>query len=489
MSANNKTLSVINVGLDTFLPAFEQTGTPCAHLAWRPPAQGNTELTDILFALTVGYQDQLGQSRIDAANAEALRRVLAGQPVLKRVRPAHECIPVLNKTTLLHAGPPIHWNDMCHPMRGAIIGALKYEGLAESDAEAQMLMDSGRIFYGPTHPHAAVCPMAGVLSYSMPLLVVENESFGVKAFSTLNEGVGRVLRFGANGPAVIQQLHWMGNTLAPALDAALERSGGIALKNIMAQALAMGDELHQRNIAAGLLFYKTLCRELDDAASTRQDAARIMQYLSRDNEQFFLNMAMAACRSMLIPAENIPDCSMITAMSRNGVHFGVTVSALGGRWFTAPSLNPKGIYFPGYDEQDANPDMGDSAIVECCGLGGFAMGTAPAVARFVGAEGGLERALRFTRDMGRICVGSNPDLPMPNLDFSGVPTGIDVRKVVATGILPVINSGVAHRQAGIGQVGAGLVTPPMDAMHSALRAFHAELSRQSRQGGASAAAV
>lgn len=485
MSADAKSLSVINIGLDTFLPALQETATPFAHLAWRPPAQGDTELTRILFDLTVEHQDSAGKSRIDIANAEALRRVLAGQPVLKRVRPAHECIPELSKTTLLHAGPPIHWNDMCHPMRGAIIGALKYEGLAESDAEAQMLMDSGRIFYGPTHPHAAVCPMAGILSYSMPLVVVENETFGVRAYSTLNEGVGRVLRFGANGPAVIQHLHWLEKTLAPALDAALERSGGVALKNIMAQALAMGDEMHQRNIAASLLFYKTLCRELDEAASSRQDAARIMEYLCRENEQFFLNMAMAACRALLIPAENIPDCSMITAMSRNGVYFGVTVSALGGRWFTAPSLNAKGIYFPGYGEQDANPDMGDSAIVECCGLGGFAMGSSPAVARFMGAEG-LDRALRFTRDMGRICIGANPDLPIPNLDFSGVPTGIDVRKVAATGILPVINSGVAHRQAGIGQVGAGLVTPPMDAMHSALRAFHAAMANQVRQGGDSA---
>ncbi len=475
MDSRDKSFSVINIGLDSFLPALHQAATPVAHLAWRPPARGDTELTDILFDLAVGFLDEHGHSLIDAANSEALRRIRAGKPVLKRVLPAHRCIPVMQKTTILHAGPPIHWDDMCLPMRGAIIGALKYEGLAESDAEAQMLMDSGRIFYGPTHPHAAVCPMAGIVSYSMPLLVVENETYGVTAYSTLNEGQGHVLRFGANTPQVIQHLHWLEQHLAPALDAALVRRGGLFLKNIMAQALAMGDEMHQRNIAASMLFFRALCRDLDAVIPDRNEAAEIMDYLLRENDQFFLNLAMAACRSLLMPAENIPCSSMITAMSRNGVNFGITVSALGGRWFTAPSLNPRGIYFPGYSEADANPDMGDSSIVECCGLGGFAMGASPAVARFFESVG-VNQAARFTRDMARICIGSNPDLPIPNMDFAGVPTGIDIRKVTATGILPVINSGLAHRLAGIGQVGAGIATPPMEAIHQALRAFHRHLS-------------
>lgn len=475
MSANGNDFSVINIGLDSFLPALHQSGTLVSHLMWRPPARGDTELAGMLFDLAVGFLDRQGRSRIDKANEEALARIRAGQPVLKRVRPAHQCLPVMQKTTILHAGPPIHWNDMCLPMRGAILGALKYEGLAESDAEAQMLMDSGKIFYGPTHPHAVVAPMSGIVSYSMPLLVVENESYNTTAYAPLNEGQGHVLRFGANTPKVIQHLHWLEKNLAPALDAALARQGGLLLKNIMAQALAMGDELHQRNTAASMLFFRSICRELDKVAPSRDEAIGIMEYLLRENDQFFLNLAMAACRSLLMPAENIPCSSLVTSMSRNGVNFGITVSALGGRWFTAPSLTPRGIYLPGYAESDANPDMGDSAIIECCGLGGFAMGAAPAVARFFESVG-ANSAARYTLDMARICIGSNPDLPIPNMDFAGVPTGIDIRKVVATGTLPVINTGVAHRLAGIGQVGAGIATPPMEAMEQALRAFHALLT-------------
>ena len=481
MDRTSKTFSVINIGLESFLPGLRQVDARVSHLEWRPPAHGDTELTAILFDLTVRFLDDTGRSRIDSANEEALNRIRAGRPVLKRVLPAHQCIPVMQKTTILHAGPPIHWDDMCLPMRGAIIGALKYEGLADSDAEAQMLMDSGKIFYGPTYPHAAVCPMAGIVSYSMPLLVVENETFGATAYSTLNEGQGHVLRFGANTPKVIQHLHWLADHLAPALDAALVERGGVALTNIMAQALAMGDEMHQRNMAASMLFFRELCRDLDAVIPSRADAVRVMDYLLRENDQFFLNLAMAACRSLLMPTENIPYSSMITSMGRNGVNFGITVSALGSRWFTAPSLNPRGIYFPGYSEADANPDMGDSSIVECCGLGGFAMGASPAVARFFESVG-ANQAARYTREMAHICVGSNANLPIPNMDFAGVPTGIDIRKVTATGILPIINSGLAHRLAGIGQVGAGIATPPMEAVHLALRAFHAHLNVTSQNG-------
>ena len=466
------------------MPALCDAGVPFAQVQWKPPAHGDLELTDILFDLAVNHYDANGASRIDAANAEALKRILAASPQLKRVRPAHECIAALTKTTILHAGPPIHWKDMCAPMRGGIIGALMYEGLAASEAEAVALMESGRIFYGPTQSHGAVCPMTGILSYSMPLLVVENEAFGNTAFSTLNEGAGQVLRYGAHTPAVLNHLRWLTDVLAPALDAALVATGGLNLKKILAQALSMGDELHMRTVAASLLLYKALCRELDSAAKARTDAASIMQYLARDNDLFFLNIAMAACRATLEPARNIPYCSIITSMGRNGVEFGITVSALGDKWITAPSpTSGKALYLPGYDESDANPDMGDSSIVECCGLGGFANGASPAVARIVGTSG-FDDALNLTRDMTRICVGLNPDLPIPDMDFAGVPTGIDIRRVVSSGIMPVINSGVAHRQAGIGEVvGAGLISPPMEIMHKALREFHREAGRLSRLAG------
>ena len=464
-------IHVVALGVEAFDRGLEETDTPFVHLDWRPPAGGDTELVETLFRIETRCRDEQGHSLVDAANAEAFRRIKAGQPVLRRVRPAHEVLPGMTRTTIFHAGPPIAWADMCGPMRGAYIGAIKYEGLAATDEEAAALMDSGAITYGPNHHQGCVGPMTGMVSYSMPLLEVENTAFGNKAYSTLNEGIGKVMRFGANGPEVIDRLHWLEKSLAPVLDAALQACGGVNLKNVMAQSLSMGDEMHQRNIAASLNFYKAIAVELTRAAvESGEDAARIVDFMVRKNEQFFLNLAMAACKSVLDAARDIPYSTVITAMSRNGVDFGINVSGLGGEWFTAPCLKPKALYFPGFSEADANPDMGDSAIVECYGIGGFAMGAAPAVTRFVGGDG-LASALRCTRDMGRITVGTNPDLPMPNMDFAGIPSGIDIRKVVATGILPVINTGVAHREPGVGQVGAGIVTPPMDIMVAALRAF------------------
>lgn len=461
---------VLVVGLDAFTGALEETATPYVHLDWQPPARGDTDLVELLFRIETQLVDENGQSLVERANLEAFARLKAGQPVLKRVRPAHECLPQMSKTTIYHAGPPVAWEDMCGPMRGAYIGALKYEGLASTDAEAEALMASGKISYGPNHAQGAVGPMTGMISYSMPLFVVENEAFGNIAYCPINEGIGQVMRFGANGPQVIERLSWLEKVLAPVLDAALVAGGGVKLKPIMAQALAMGDEMHQRNVAASLLFYKALAGELAKVVAPRADGHEIVSFLVGKNEQFFLNLAMAACKAIADPARDIPYSTVVTAMSRNGVEFGVNVSALGDTWFTAPCLLPKALYFPGYSEADANPDMGDSAIVECCGIGGFAMGAAPAVVRFVGA-GGLDDALRYTDNMARITVGRNNDMAMPTMDFAGVALGIDIRKVVATGILPVINTGVAHRLPGIGQVGAGIVTPPMPVMVQALEAF------------------
>jgi hypothetical protein len=428
---------------------------------------------DILFKLETRCVDDRGESLIDAANREAFTRITSGRPVLKRLRPAHECIPGMKKTAIYHAGPPVHWDNMCGPMRGAYVGAIKYEGLAVTDSEAEALMASGAITYGPNHDNKCVGPMTGMISYSMPLWVVENETFGNTAYCTVNEGIGRVMRFGANGPEVIERLRWIERIFAPAVDKALEKVGGINLKNIAAQSLAMGDEMHQRNVAASLNCYKAMAEELAAVVADLQEGPAVVAFLVKKNEQFFLNLAMAMGKVLMDPARDIAYSTVITCMSRNGVDFGIRVSALGDQWFTAPCLYPQALYFPGYSEADANPDMGDSAIVECFGIGGCAMGAAPAVVRFVGA-GGLADALEYTRSMGRITVGADPDLPMPNLDFAGVPAGIDIRKVVALGILPVINTGVAHKEPGIGQVGAGIVTPPMDVMTEALRAFAAK---------------
>ncbi|SET20430.1 DUF1116 domain-containing protein [Thorsellia anophelis] len=464
--------NVINLGVDSFIDAFEQNDISHINLDWKPPAQGNTELINILFRLATELVDETGQSLIDIANLEAFNKMKAGQPVLKRVRPAHECIPNMTKTSIFHAGPPIEWRDMCGPMQGAYIGAIKYEGLANTDEEAIALMESGQITYGPNHYNNCVGPMTGMISYSMPLFEVINETYGNKAYCTINEGIGKVMRFGANGPEVIERLHWLEKVLAPALDKALVACGGVNLKNIMSLALTMGDEMHQRNVAASLLFYRQISGELAKVTQGVEEAQAIVEFIAKKNDQFFLNLAMAATKSITDTVRDIPYCTVLTAMSRNGVNFGINVSSLGPEWFTAPCLKPNALYFPGYSEADANPDMGDSAIVECYGIGGMAMGASPAVVRFVGAESVYE-AFKYTEQMQQITVGLNNDLPIPTMDFAGVGLGIDIRKVVSTGLLPIINTGVAHKLAGVGQVGAGIVTPPMDIMVDALKAFAA----------------
>ena len=469
-------LRVVNIGVDNFLLSLQDCGVPFIDIDWRPPSQGDSELIDMLFKLTVGFRDANGDSLIDLANQTGLRRILAAQPVVRRVLPAYELIPDFEANVIYHAGPPISWEDMCGPMRGAVIGAILYEELAPNEIEAERLLRSGSIICQTNFSRGMVAPMAGAVSRSMPLFLVENETSGNVAFAPLNEGTGHALRFGVSHTGVLERLKWLGKTLAPALDQALVNAGGVALKPIMSQALLMGDEMHQRNVAASLTFYRSVATELIDTAESTADLRDIVSFLTMENEQFFLNLAMAAAKVAMDTARNIPYSSLITAMNRNGVDFGLHLSATGDRWITAPSLYPKGLYFPGYNEYDANPDMGDSAIVETYGIGGMALGSVPSVAHLVGA-GNLMESLGYTFDMNHICIGHNPDLAIPNCDFAGTPAGIDIRRVVATGILPLIISGVAHHRPGVGQVGTGLVTPPMEVMNKALRAFYQMVSQ------------
>ncbi len=465
-----RAIHTVNIGLEHFTRGLADSGAPFVSLDWRPPAAGDARLIDLLLRVRSAPKDAQGLTAREAANREAARRVMAGQPVLTGVRAAREVFPEMTRETLYHAGPPIAWEEMCGPMRAAFLGALKYEGLAADDAQAQALMDSGRIAYSPNHAHGAVGPMTGVISPSMPLFEVVNQTFGNRAYCAINEGIGKVMRFGANGPEVIERLRWLEQVLGPALDRAIRDAGGVNLKNVMAQALAMGDEMHQRNVAASLLFHAQIAGSLARVLDGTGHGPAVAAFLAGGNQQFFLNLAMAASKALMDPARDVAHSSMVTAMSRNGVRFGITVSALGQRWFQAPCNMPEGLYFPGYSEKDANPDMGDSAIVECMGLGGFAMACAPAVVNFVGS-GSVADALAHSRDMQGITVAPNPDLPMPPLDFLGVATGIDIVEVVESGVLPVINTGIAHREPGVGQVGAGIVRPPMEIMVEALEAY------------------
>jgi hypothetical protein len=397
--------------------------------------------------------------KIELANKETVRRILQGEPVLIDVQPAGEVIKGLTKNMILHAGPPITWDRMCGPMRGAICGIAVFEGWAKDLADAETAAAGGKYAFHPNHHFGAVGPMTGMTTMSQPVMIVENKTFGNRAYCTINEGLGKVMRFGGNDAEVLNRLRMIASVLGPALSAALKASGGIPLKSIIARGLAMGDEMHQRNVACSALFLREIAPFLAQTSTDSMKLADVLSFIGK-NDQFFLNIAMAMGKAMTDPANGIEGSSIVTAMCRNGTDFGVRVSGTSERWYTAPVEMPTGLYFPGYSEKDANPDMGDSAIVETVGLGGFAMATATAVAGFVGA-GSASEAANFTKAMYEITVARNPDWTMPNLDYAGVPTGIDIRKVLQTGTAPVINTGIAHKQPGVGQVGAGVVRAPL----------------------------
>jgi hypothetical protein len=455
-------LNAVNVGLEMFAEPLASHGAMVRTLEWRPPAEGDPRVAWILAHLEDDPDDPIGRT-ISAANATALERLLAAQPMLVDVRPAADALG-LGHHRILHSGPPIAWERMCGPVQGAVIGAILFEGWAKDPSEAADLAGSGTIAFAPCHDAAAVGPMAGVISPSMPVVVVENVTGGTRAHATLNEGLGKVLRFGAYDAAVLTRLRWFADEFGPALATALRANGPIDLRSLTGQALQMGDEGHNRNIAATSLFTRTLAPALVTTLP-QASALKVLEFL-RGNDHFFLNLSMAACKSALDAAHGIDGSTVVTAMARNGVDFGIRVSGTGSAWFTTPVGVPDGLYFPGYGPDDANPDLGDSAITETFGIGGFAMAAAPAIVRFVG--GSAADALEFTRLMGRITLGTNPSYALPSLGFVGAPTGIDARRVVDSGIAPVINTGIAHKQAGVGQIGAGIARAPLACFGAAL---------------------
>jgi len=349
-----------------------------------------------------------------------------------------------------------------------VIGALLYEGKAATAEEAERLAASGEIEFAPCHEHSAVGPMAGVISPSMPVFVLKNESYGNFAYCTLNEGLGKVLRYGAYSEAVIEKLKWMEKTLYPALKKAIAKLGRVDIKNIMAQALHMGDEVHNRNRAATSVLYRTIAPALVTTCDDAKTAAEVLEFINR-NDHFFLNLSMPASKATLDAARGIENSSVAVVMARNGTDFGVQLSGTGGRWFTGPAPVPDALYFPGYTKADANPDIGDSAITETNGLGGFAIAASPAIVQFVG--GVTEDALRYTLQMYEITAAENNVYQIPYLNFRGTPTGIDVIKVVEKNIAPFIDTGVAHKQAGIGQVGAGVLSAPIEPFKNAFEGF------------------
>ena len=459
-------LGVLNAGLAQFAEAIVAAGGTVLQLDWSPPAAGDRAAAMALARL-------VNAPAVEEANRKAFEAFVSASPVLRGVAAARE-LPGMGERMLLHAGPPIEWQRMCGPMQGAIVGAILYEGWASDAEAARALAASGAVRFEPAHHHAAVGPMAGIISPSMPVWVVEETARGKRAYSNFNEGLGKALRFGAYGPEVVVRLKWIESVLAPAMGAALASLGGIELKPLMAQALTMGDEVHNRNAAASALLLRRLASALVRGAPSPAALAEVFDFIC-GNEHFFLNISMAACKAMLDAAQGVPGSSLVTAMARNGVEFGIRVSGLGGRWFTAPAATVDGLYFAGYSAADAARDLGDSAITETAGLGGFAMAAAPAIVKFVGGtpEDAIENSLR----MRQVTLGESSVFQLPALDFRGTACGIDARRVVDTGIEPVINTGIAHREPGIGQIGAGLTRAPLACFVQAVVALDAQLGR------------
>jgi Protein of unknown function (DUF1116) len=449
-------LRAANAGVDLFADELERQSVPVERVQWRPPEPGAEEALQRL---------ALAAAAIARANDEAVERMETAVPVLAGVGTARELL-AMDDRTILHAGPPIEWTDMCGPLRGAVIGAAVYEGLANDRDDAARRAAAGAFEFAPCHERGAVGPMAGVVSASMPVCVIENRTHGNRAFCTFNEGLGKVLRYGANDDDVVRRLAWIRDVLARVFARTLREP--IDLRAMIAQALQMGDEGHNRNRAGTSLLLRELLPALVELDEPSADVAAVARYIG-GNDHFFLNLTMPAAKACADAAAGIDRSSIVVAMARNGTEFGVRLSGTGDRWFTGPSGVIDGLYLPGFGPEDANRDIGDSTITETLGLGGFAMAAAPAVVRFVG--GRPEDAAEKTRAMYDIAWSESRSLQIPALGFRGTPLGIDCREVVHTRVLPVVNTGIAHREPGVGQIGAGLVEPPMEAFVKAVRAL------------------
>ncbi len=453
-----KPLTVVNIGLESMAQAVKAQGVPVIDVDWQPPVEAVPQLRTTRAGVD-----------IDAANAEVCARIKRGQPFLVGMGIAREVIPGMHERMLLHAGPPITWERMCGPQKGAVMGALIYEGLADDEAEAARLAASGEIEFSPCHHHHAVGPMAGVVSPSMPVFIVQNKAFGNYAYCTQNEGLGKVLRYGGMGPEVYARLKWMETTLYPTLDRALQTMPhGIDLRSIIAQALHMGDECHNRNRAATSLFLRAIAPSLARTNRDNETLAQVIEFIDR-NDHFFLNLSMPAGKSMLEAAEGVEGSTIVTVMARNGTDFGIRLASMPERWFIAPAGQVQGLYFPQYSAVDANPDIGDSTVTETAGYGGMAMAAAPAITKFVG--GTPQLALQTTLEMYEITFDEHEQFTIPILNFRGTPLGIDVRKVMETGILPQINTGIAHKEPGVGMVGAGILRAPYQCFREAFEAL------------------
>lgn len=454
--------SVVAAGASLFSDEIRRQNIDVTDVDWAPPPNGTED----------SLARVLADPRRREANAQALQRMLAAGAELVDVRLASEAVG-LERGHFLHAGPPIAWDRMSGPLRGALIGAVLFEGLAETPEQAEADLARGVFTFEPCHHRGAVGPMAGVVSPSMWMFELADPDDGRRSWCSLNEGLGKVLRYGAYGDDVITRLRWMTDVLGPVLQKGVRGTGSIDIVSIIAQMVQMGDEGHNRNRAGTLMLMRDLLPAVVESDAKPSDVADVVRFVG-GNDHFFLNLGMPACKLITGAAADIPGSTVVTVMARNGTDFGIQTAGTGDQWFTGPANTPEGMFLGDYGPEDANPDIGDSAITETAGIGGFVMAAAPAIVRFVGGEVG--DALNATRSMYQITEGENQRFGVPILSFRGAPTAIDAAKVIETGLLPQINTGMAGCVAGVGQVGAGLVNPPMQCFEGAIDALAAGVS-------------
>lgn len=415
---------------------------------------------------------------IDTANAEAVRRMTTARPIWTDVRAARDVVRDMGERDVLHSGPPVTWERMSGAQRGAVLCAILFEGWAANAEEAASLAASNGIHLSPNHHHGGVGPMAGVVSPSMPVFVVEDRSTGRTAYAALEEPR---MNFGAHDEAALALRRFWRDELAPTLAAAIRAHGGLDLVPLIARALHRGDEMHNRPAAATSLMLLDIIPAMLRAGIPQDAAIKAIEYIHED-EIFFLSLSMAASKLAADSAHGIEHSTIVTAMARNGTDFGIRVSGTGDQWFTAPSPVAKGLFLAGFGESDAGRDMGDSAITETAGIGGLVLIGAPAIFEMVGST--AADAFGFAEEMTTITAGKHPLYTIPILDFRAAPVGIDIRKVVDSGILPVIDTAIAHKEPGHPIIGAGLTRPPMECFTAALRGFAERVGISSANGGA-----
>jgi hypothetical protein len=456
-------VAAVNIGLDSLGEAVRDQGVDAVDVDWRPPAGGDPERVAVLERLWGRHGD-----RVDAANREAVARIEGARPQAVTVAPAGDAIPGFGGRMLLHSGPSIEWERVCDPQRRAMTAACVFEGWAADRAAATALIESGNVVLASGNEHGHVGPMTGICSPSMPVWVVEDEDAGTRAFATLNEGPGNTLWFGVGDDESVDRLRFFRRDAGPFLARLLEEEGPIDVFALAAQGVQMGDELHMRSQATGNLLLRSLVGGF--AALGGEDVARFIA----GNHHFFLTLTMAAAKCALLAAEGVEGSTVVSVMSRNGTEMGVQLAGLPGQWFLAPAAPVQdALLREGFDEGDAALDIGDSAVIECVGLGGMAIAGSPAVAQFFG--GGAADAVARTRLMAEICVGRSERFTIPALDFAGSPVGIDARLVVELGVTPQITTGVLHASEGAGQIGAGVAHQPLEPFADAIGALDREL--------------